>query len=172
MRFSKALLTPIAAAALLLISAAGWPPHAPAADHREAPDFVLKSAGGSNIRLTEYRGEVVVLTFWASWCGDCRSQLETLADMHDIYRTAGLALLTVNLDREYRTVQKAAGDMQARFPVLHDAGGEVGRLYEADSLPTTVLIDRDGLVRHVFEGWRRGDEQRHIEAAQQLLREY
>ena len=170
MRFSKALLTPIAA--VLLIAGAGWSQYAPAADGQEAPDFVLKSAGGSNIRLSEYRGEVVVLTFWASWCGDCRSQLETLAEMQDDYGTAGLALLTVNLDREYRTVRKVAGDMQARFPVLHDAGGEVGRLYAADSLPTTVLIDRDGFVRHVFEGWRRGDEQRHIEAAQRLLREY
>jgi peroxiredoxin len=135
----------------------------------EAPDFVLKSIAGKNLRLSEYRGDVVMLSFWATWCGDCRAQLEQLGAMRDRYENAGVELLAVSLDQDARQ----AGDVTAAasYPVLHDAAGEVGRLYDVTKMPVMVLIDRGGVVREVFEGYRRGGEEQYLERVQELLRE-
>jgi len=135
----------------------------------EAPDFVLKSLSGKNLRLSEYRGEVVMLTFWAAWCGDCRAQLEELGAMRDRYQDAGVELLAVSLDQNAKQAGEASVDVT--FPVLHDAGGEVGRLYDVTKMPLMVLIDRGGVVREVFEGFRRGNEEQYLEHVQALLRE-
>jgi peroxiredoxin len=157
----------VALVALLAVTGSGS-----AATHllgAEAPDFVLKSLAGKNLRLSEYRGEVVMLSFWATWCGDCRAQLTELAAMRDRYQDAGVELLAVSLDQN----PKQAGEVtaQAGYPVLHDAGGEVGRLYDVTKMPVMVLIDRGGVVREVFEGFRRGNEQEYLERVQALLRE-
>jgi peroxiredoxin len=137
----------------------------------EAPDFVLKSTSGANLRLSEYRGEVVMLSFWATWCGDCRAQLEQLSDMYARYQEAGVALLAVSLDQSRRQADETANALQVSYPVLHDARGEVGRLYAIDRMPVMVLIDRSGVVRDVFEGYRRGHEDQYLERVQALLRE-
>jgi peroxiredoxin len=135
----------------------------------EAPDFVLKSVSGKNLRLSEYRGEVVMLSFWATWCGDCRAQLAELGEMRDRYQDAGVELLAVSLDQNARQ----AGEMmrEASYPVLHDGAGEIGRLYDVTKMPVMVLIDRSGVVREVFEGFRRGNEEQYLERVQALLRE-
>ena len=137
----------------------------------EAPDFVLRSLAGQNLRLSEYRGQIVMLTFWASWCGDCRAQLEQLGEMHERYQEAGVELLAVNLDQN----RKQAADMMVRlnatYPVLHDQAGDVGKLYDVSRMPVMVLIDRGGIVRDVFEGFRRGSQQEYLERVQALLRE-
>jgi peroxiredoxin len=137
----------------------------------EAPDFVLKSVSGENVRLSEYRGEVVMLSFWATWCGDCRSQLERLADMYTRYQDAGVELLAVSLDQSPKQAQEAATSLGVSYPVLHDAGGEVGRLYDVSKVPVMVLVDRGGVVREVFEGYQRGNEEQYLERVQALLRE-
>lgn len=135
----------------------------------EAPDFVLKSLSGENLRLSEYRGEVVMLSFWAAWCGDCRAQLTELATMRDRYQDAGVELLAVSLDQNARQASEVMAG--ASYPVLHDAAGEVGRLYDVTKMPVMVLIDRGGVVREVFEGFRRGNEEQYLERVQALLRE-
>jgi peroxiredoxin len=135
----------------------------------EAPDFVLRSVAGKNLRLSEYRGDVVMLSFWATWCGDCRAQLGELAAMRDRYRDAGIELLAVSLDQNARQASETTAG--ASYPVLHDAGGEVGRLYDVTKMPMMVLIDRGGVVREVFEGFRRGNEGQYLEHVQALLRE-
>ena len=135
----------------------------------EAPDFVLKSSSGKNMRLSEYRGEVVMLSFWATWCGDCRAQLAELGAMRDRYQDAGVELLAVSLDQSSRQASEVTAG--ASYPVLHDAAGEVGRLYDVTKMPVMVLIDRGGVVREVFEGFRRGNEEQYLERVQALLRE-
>jgi len=135
-----------------------------------APDFVLKSVSGQNVRLSEFRGEVVMLSFAANWCGDCRAQLAQLNEMQMRYHDAGIELLAVSLDQ----TAKQAGELAANgasFPVLHDVGGAVGRLYDVGKVPVVVLVDRAGVVRKVFEGYRRGNEAQYLESVQALLRE-
>jgi peroxiredoxin len=136
-----------------------------------APDFVLKSTTGVNVRLSEYRGEVVMVSFWATWCGDCRSQLAGLSEMHTRYRDAGVRLLAVSLDQNAKQAQDAVASLGASYPVLHDAGGEVGRAYDVSKVPVVVLVDRDGVVREVFEGYRRGNEEHYLERVRALLSE-
>jgi peroxiredoxin len=135
----------------------------------EAPDFVLKSLAGKNLRLSEYRGEVVMLSFWATWCGDCRAQLEELGAMRDRYQDAGIELLAVSLDQNARQASEVTA--AASFPVLHDPAGDVGRLYDIERMPVMVLIDRSGTVREVFEGFRRGNGEQYLARVQALLRE-
>lgn len=156
--------------ALLIVASAVLPAAAiePASD---APDFVLKSVEGENIRLSEYRGQVVMLSFWASWCGDCRSQLRALDDVQARYHDSGFELLAVSLDTERRQAADAAAALEFAAPVLHDAGGEVGRLYEVDSVPYAVLVDREGRVRHVVEGFGRASAEVYLEQVRGLLRE-
>lgn len=144
---------------------------ADALEGSEAPDFVLPSTDGPNVRLSEYRGEIVMLAFWASWCGACGAELERFAQVRDRYRDAGVALLAVSLDRDARDASDSARAMHAAYPVLHDADGEVGREYGVDSMPALVLIDRDGVVRDVFETLRRGRDEPYLARLRELLRE-
>jgi peroxiredoxin len=160
-----------AAGALAVLAAAVGVQAATPLEGAEAPDFVLKSVSGSNLRLSEYRGQVVMLSFWATWCGDCRAQLTELASMRSRYADAGVELVAVSLDQNAKQAGDLAAKQHLEYPVLHDAGGEVGRLYEVSKLPVMVLIDRSGTVREVFEGYRRGNEAKYLESVQALLRE-
>src|SRR5690606_28605200 len=122
------------AALALLLAAASAVSAASSLMGSEAPDFVLKSSSGENLRLSEYRGEIVMLSFWATWCGDCRAQLAQLGTMRDRYQDAGVELLAVSLDQNRRQADALMADIGASYPVLHDAGGEVGRLYDVSRM--------------------------------------
>lgn len=121
-----------------------------------APDFVLNSASGSNLRLSEYRGDVVIVAFWASWCGDCRGRLDEIGMLTERYAELGLRTLAVSLDAERSQAQRAAESISVPFPVLFDEAGDVGELYAADSIPMVALVDRGGMLRDTFTG--SGDE--------------
>lgn len=149
----------------------GWVLAASNLSGAPAPDFVLKSASGENYRLSEYRGEVVVVSFWATWCGDCRAQLSELNDWYGTYENAGLRMLAVSLDREMSDAEATAESLRLTFPVLHDAELNVGQLYGVSSMPVAVLIDRDGVVRDIVEGFRRSREEAFLERVRDLLRE-
>lgn len=116
-----------------------------------APDFALRSLDRGNQRLSEYRGDVVVLGFWASWCGDCRRRLPELNDLYEQHRGEGLVMLGINLDRDPERARDFARVLDLDFPVLLDADGDVGRLYDVADVPQIVVIDRDGAVRHVYD---------------------
>lgn len=112
-----------------------------------APDFALASTSGTNYRLSEHRGEVVALLFWASWCGECRRELERFERLRRTYGSVGLVVLGVNLDQEPERASALAGAAGIGFPVLLDSGMDVSKTYRADDLPLIVLIDRGGAIR-------------------------
>ncbi len=112
-----------------------------------APDFALRSVAGTNHRLSEHRGEVVALLFWASWCGDCRLELERFERLRVTYAPAGLVVLAVSLDDEPARAATLAAAAGIDYPVLLDAGKKVSRTYNADRLPLILLIDRNGVIR-------------------------
>lgn len=164
-------LVPISLGVLLAAAAAVRPAAAADLTGVQAPDFVLKSLSGANLRLSEYRGDVVLLSFWASWCGECRAQLRGLATLYARYRDAGADLLTVNLDRKRREAQETAASLRIAYPVLLDTAGKVSALYRVDSMPVLILIDRDGVVRKVFAGYGRGTEEQYRQSVRDLLRQ-
>ncbi len=112
-----------------------------------APDFALPSVAGGNYRLSEHRGEVVALIFWASWCGECRRELERFEKLRATYAPAGLIVLSVSLDEEPARAATIAAAAGIDYPVLLDAGKKVSRNYQADQLPLILLIDRNGVIR-------------------------
>jgi len=111
-----------------------------------APDFALKDLAGRNQRLSEFRGDVVVLAFWASWCGQCRGALQSVSEAVAAADGAPVAL-GVSLDRDATRAASVAAALGLRFPSLLDGEQTVGRLYDVQHLPLTLLIDREGVVR-------------------------
>ena len=136
-----------------------------------APDFVLKSATGENLRLSEYRGDVVMINFWATWCGPCRQEMPLLDELYDRYQRVGFNLLGVNIDDDSRRAMAMVNELGISFPVLFDEDKKVSKLYEVEAMPLTILLDREGTVRHVHHGYQPGYEQKYLNEIRSLLRE-
>ncbi|MBV9345609.1 MAG: TlpA family protein disulfide reductase [Gammaproteobacteria bacterium] len=138
---------------------------------RAAPDFALRAAGGGNARLSEHRGEVVVLSFWSSRCTPCRAQLTALNRSVQTYRSAGLAVYGVGVDDEPAQALEFARSTGVSFALLLDPAKTVSRTYEVDNLPMTVLIDRNGTVRHVLRDYSAANEALYLRELRALLNE-
>lgn len=136
-----------------------------------APDFALKSAGGQNLRLSEYRGEVVMINFWATWCGPCRQEMPLLDELYDRYQRVGFRLLGVNIDDNRQQAMRMAEELDVSFPVLFDSDKAVSEQYRVEAMPVTVLVDRNGTVRYVHHGYQPGYEQHYLTEIRELLRE-
>jgi len=136
-----------------------------------APDFVLKSATGENLRLSEYRGDVVMINFWATWCGPCRQEMPLLDELYGRYQRVGFNLLGVNIDDDSRRAMAMVNELGISFPVLFDEDKKVSKLYEVEAMPLTILLDREGTVRHVHHGYQPGYEQKYLNEIRSLLRE-
>lgn len=136
-----------------------------------APDFALKSSSGKNLRLSEYRGDVVMVNFWATWCGPCRQEMPLLDELYSRYKRVGFSLLGVNIDDDSRKAMNMVSELGVSFPVLFDARKEVSKLYEVDAMPVTVLIDREGTIRYVHHGYKPGYEDKYLDQIRSLLRE-
>ena len=136
-----------------------------------APDFALKSSTGQNLRLSEYRGDVVMINFWATWCGPCRQEMPLLDELYARYQRVGFNLLGVNIDDDSSRAMAMIRELGVSFPVLFDASKDVSRLYEVDAMPVTIIVDREGNVRHVHQGYKPGYEQKYLDQVRALLRE-
>lgn len=136
-----------------------------------APDFALKSASGANLRLSEYRGEVVMINFWATWCGPCRQEMPHLEDLYNRYQRVGFNLLGVNIDDDSRRAMQMVQELGVTFPVLFDEKKEVSKLYSVEAMPVTLLLDRSGTVRHIHLGYQPGFEEKYLTEIRALLRE-
>ncbi|MDJ0757968.1 MAG: TlpA disulfide reductase family protein [Woeseiaceae bacterium] len=138
---------------------------------REAPDFALKSSTGENLRLSEYRGDVVMVNFWATWCGPCRQEMPLLEELFSRYERVGFTLLGVNIDDDPRRAVAMAQELGVTFPVVFDNTKEVSKLYDVNAMPVTVLVDKEGRVRHVHHGYKPGYEEKYLNEVRALLRE-
>lgn len=138
---------------------------------KAAPDFALRSAAGTNVRLSEHRGEVVLLAFFGSRCDQCGDQLAVLSRMVDTYQSAGLAALAVNVDDNQGAAAEFIAAHRASFPMLLDPDKSVARTYRVDNLPMLLLIDRAGAIRFVHRDYRSGQEARYLAQTRQLLDE-
>lgn len=118
-----------------------------------APDFALETATGETFRLSEHRGEVVVMNLWATWCPPCRHEIPDFVALYDEYEDDGLTVVGVSLDEGgWADVRPFAEEMGIRYPVVVDDGTVDGIYGPTASLPTTFVIDRDGNVAHYVPG--------------------
>jgi peroxiredoxin len=172
-RFSSISDTTCTSRAVLLTIALLLAAHAHAAPPvgQPAPDFALRSFAGNNQRLSEHFGEVVLINFWASWSGPSRQQMPVLEKLHAKYQRAGLVLLGVNLDDDAERAREMAHTLRVSYAMLFDTRKDVARRYEVGTMPLTVLIDREGIVRFVAQGFKPGDEARYVEELRKLLNE-
>lgn len=136
-----------------------------------APDFTLPSSNGDNVRLAEQRGQVVMLNFWASWCGPCRKEMPLLDAMYQRYSSAGFVLYGVNVEEDNTDAKKLLKELGVTFPVLFDTESKASSLYNVDAMPTTVLIDKKGQIRFVNRGYKAGDENKYRDQIRELIKE-
>lgn len=136
-----------------------------------APDFTLQSSTGENVRLAEQRGQVVMLNFWASWCGPCRKEMPLLDEMSKRYSAAGFVLYGVNVEEDNTDAKKLIKELGVTFPILYDTESKASSLYNVDAMPTTVVIDKKGEIRFVNRGYKAGDEAKYREQIRELIKE-
>ena len=136
-----------------------------------APDFVLKAMDGKNLRMSEFRGQVVLVNFWARWAGDSRQEMQALDRINTTYSRAGLVVLGVSVDEDLVRAREFAGAMKVSYPLMFDTGADIGRDYLLQKMPMTVLVDRAGVIRYTNVGFKRGDERAYLDQIRALLRE-
>lgn len=137
-----------------------------------APDFTLKSNQNSNIRLGDLRGEVVMINFWATWCGPCLQEMPLLDDLYEKYESAGFTLLGVNVEEadDRAKVDEMMQELGVSFPILYDIESIASELYSVDAMPSTVFVDREGNFRYLHRGYKPGDEEGYTKIVQALIR--
>jgi peroxiredoxin len=119
---------------------------------RPAPDFTLQTVEGETITLSDLRGQVVVLNFWATWCPPCRAEMPALQEVYDARRADGLMVLAIDQNEPADLVASFRDELNLTFPLLLDPGYAVSDLYRIGLLPTTFFIDRGGVIRDVVLG--------------------
>lgn len=138
---------------------------------QKASDFALRSVSDGNIRLSEYYGDVVMLNFWATWCGPCRQELPVLEELQKKFKRAGFTVLAVNVDTPDVDVADYLSEFQISFPVLLDQSHEVVKKYNIRAMPGSVFLSRDGEIRHVHLGYKDGDQRKYEQIIEALLKE-
>ena len=137
----------------------------------KAHDFTLKSNSGENLRLSDFRGQVVLINFWATWCGPCRQEMPKLDELHKRYKRAGVAVWGVNVEDDSSLPENFLKNNPVDFPILYDVTSEVSELYNVDAMPTTVIVDRNGKIRHLHRGYKPGYEKIYRQQIKELLKE-
>jgi len=117
-----------------------------------APSFTLPTLDGRQVSLEQFRGKIVLLDFWATWCGPCRLSMPLLEKLHR-ERPEDFVLLAINLQEPLDLVRDYVGRQNIKSMVLLDKDGEVGSAYHSESIPMQVLIDQKGIIRHVQVGF-------------------
>jgi peroxiredoxin len=138
---------------------------------KPAPDLVARGLDGENVRISEHRGEVVVVSFWSGSCNTCRAQLSALDRIAKTYSSAGLTVIGVNLDDDIVRAEKFARTSAVQFPLLVSTPESTGREYDIDRVPMMVLVDRSGVLRAAHREFRARDEATYVRELRTLLNE-
>jgi peroxiredoxin len=137
-----------------------------------APGFSLQSSSGEQVSLESLKGKVVMVNFWATWCVPCRQEMPHLQALYERYESLGFELLAVNVEKNKdEEVKKWLAETPVTFPVLFDPANEVTKLYKVQTMPSTVLIGRDGTMRFIHHGYKPGYENEYQTQVRALLRE-
>jgi len=163
---ARSMLAALAATVLMLpVPAPAAPASAP------APDFSLPARAGGDVSLASLRGQVVLVNFWATWCGPCRKEMPLLEQIYQRYKGLGFTLLAVNVEEDSGGADQWLRDTPVSFPVLFDRDNRVSKLYQVTAMPSTVIIDRKGQVRFIHYGYTPGTENEYQDQVRSLIRE-
>jgi peroxiredoxin len=157
--------------AIAAILAVALPALAASPTGAPAPPFTLASSAGSEVSLAQYKGQVVMINFWASWCGPCRQEMPLLESIYKKYSRMGFTLLGVNVEPDSQAANEWLKQTPVSFPILYDKESKVSKLYDVAGMPSTVLIDRSGKLRMLHRGYKPGDENEYLDSIRTLIRE-
>ena len=136
-----------------------------------APDFSLRNLKGNYQSLDSFSGQVVVLNFWATWCVPCRVEMPSFEKLYRRYRSEGVTVLTVTLDKKSeKNIKSFVEEYELSFPVLLDEEGKVERLYPSMTIPFTYVIDRKGRIVARVDGAKNWESSETFEAIEYLLK--
>jgi thiol-disulfide isomerase/thioredoxin len=165
MPIPRRLLVACLALAASGIAAAAAVPGSP------APALVLPARDGGKVDLASLKGEVVMINFWATWCGPCRQEMPLLAQLHTKYEPLGFTLLGVNVEPDSAAAVDWLKGVPVGFPILFDKDSAVAGRFGVEGMPSTVFVDRNGKVRYVHRGYKPGDEAKYADMIRSLVKE-
>jgi cytochrome c biogenesis protein CcmG/thiol:disulfide interchange protein DsbE len=153
----KAVLRP----GVAVVLAAGLATFAASADAlsagARAPEIGMNDMSGRRVTIGGLRGRVVIVDFWASWCEPCEAEMPVLERLQRTYGGQGLTVIGVSQDREVENARQFLSRTRVSFANVHDQGNQIARRYAPDRMPSSYVIDRNGVVRHVHSGFRASD---------------
>jgi thiol-disulfide isomerase/thioredoxin len=158
---------------LALAAAFVLPAFAASTSTGPAPTFSLSARGGKQVDLNQFKGQVVMINFWATWCGPCRQEMPILEDIYKKYKPMGFTLLAVNVEPDSAAAEAWLSKLSkpVTFPVAFDTESKVSKLYKVAGMPTTVFVDRKGNVRVVHKSYKAGDENFYLSQIRSMLKE-
>jgi thiol-disulfide isomerase/thioredoxin len=136
-----------------------------------APGFTLTTMDGKPVSLADLKGQVVMINFWATWCGPCRKEMPLLDALYKRYSKLGFTLVGVNVEEDPSGAGAYLAETPVSFPILYDSKNEVSELYDVDAMPSTVMVDREGNMRFLHKGYKPGDENEYQNWIRTLIRE-
>lgn len=137
-----------------------------------APSFQLSGRGGKAIDLSQFKGQVVMINFWATWCGPCRQEMPLLEGIYKKYKPMGFTMLGVNVEPDPKAAEAWLGKQKpVTFPIAFDTESKVSKLYKVAGMPSTVFVDRKGNVRVMHKGYKPGDEDFYLSQIRSMLKE-
>jgi thiol-disulfide isomerase/thioredoxin len=137
-----------------------------------APAFQLSGRNGKAIDLSQYKGQVVMINFWATWCKPCREEMPLLEDIYKKYKPMGFTLVGVNVEPDAKDAEAwLAKQKPVSFPIAFDTESKVSKMYKVAGMPSTVFVDRKGNIRVMHKGYKPGDENFYLTQIRSMLKE-
>ncbi len=139
--------------------------------NQKAPEITLPGINGQTIKLSDFRGQVVMVNFWASWCQPCREEMPLIEDIYNKYKKLGFTVLGVNVDENPKLGKKMLKKIPVTFPVVFDSDNKMIEKYRVQAMPSTFMVDQKGNIRDIHRGYKKGDEKAYENYIRKLLRE-
>ena len=136
-----------------------------------APGFTLPDSQGNPVNLKDFRGEVVMINFWASWCIPCRHEMPFLEKLYQRYKDLGFTIIGINVEEDTQMAHTMLKKIPVSFPILFDQQNNVSKLYQVSGMPTTILVDKKGNKRFEHKGYLPGVEETYKKQVKALIRE-
>ena len=134
-----------------------------------APDLSVKKLDNSSVKISDYKGEVVYVDFWATWCPPCRKSFPWMEEVQQRYKDLGFKVLAISLDTKRDVIDQFLGTMDVHFDIAHDPSGDSANAFKVKGMPSSYLIDRKGNIHMTHMGFNSNDKTKLEEEIKNLL---